>query len=687
MRTVVIVGAGPAGLAAADSALRAGAEVSLLDASPQPGGQFHRMLPTAYAATHPERVQHGWRAFAALRQRVLDHPGCTWWSETTVWAIEPGPRVHVVRGLVDGVGRARYVLAPDALVLATGAHDRVLPFPGWQLPGVFTAGAAQAFAKGERVAIGERVVVAGSGPFLLPVTAALLEAGSRVLGVFEANPASTVLRGWASRPWEVAGKAGELLGYAAGLARNRVPYRMGCAVIAARGTERVDEVVIARLRTDWSVVPGTERTLAVDAVCVGHGFSPQTELAVAAGCELTAAGFVVVGEGQRTSVPGVYAAGEITGIAGAPAAAAEGTVAGWYAAKGEPRIATVNSYATPGEAARSGAPLGGAARGSAAPGGIALGNAVAGEVLPGEVAPGKDVPGEAGRGGVRRGEAGRGGAGRGEATPGRAASWRGATQGESMPGRAAPGDAAPSGEGMCGATPGSTASGDGAPGGAVPGEVALGGGVPGGAVPSGSPSRAAPSSDASGGAPSSAAFGGAVPSRVVRGEVVRRGVAVGGGESAGTAPNGAGPSGAASSEAASGEAALGGAVSGEAAAGGVGLGRGALRRAAWAKAFAARLARAHPIGAGWVGWLQPDTIVCRCEETTFAALCEAATNPSMMDDRALRLATRAGLGPCQGRMCGPTVAELTASPTNHRRPIAQPVRLGELAEPPVSKED
>jgi NADPH-dependent 2,4-dienoyl-CoA reductase/sulfur reductase-like enzyme len=464
MTTVVIVGAGPAGLAAADSALRAGAEVTLLDASPQPGGQFHRMLPTAYAATHPERVQHGWRAFDRLRRRVLDHPRCTWWPETTVWAIEPGPRVHVVRGLVDGVGRARYVLAPDALILATGAHDRVLPFPGWQLPGVFTAGAAQALAKGERVAVGDRVVVAGSGPFLLPVTAALLEAGSRVLGVFEANAASTVLRGWGSRPWEVAGKAGELLGYATGLARHRVPYRMGRTVIAARGADRVEEVVLARLRADWSVVPGSERTLAVDAVCVGHGFSPQVELAVAAGCELTGAGFVVVGDGQRTSVPGVYAAGEITGIAGAPGAAAEGTVAGWHAATGEPD-------------------------------------------------------------------------------------------------GAAPGDAA--------------------------------------------------------------------------------------------------------------------------------LGEAAVRRALRAKAFARRLARAHPIGAGWPSWLQPDTIVCRCEETTFAALGAAAADPSMMDDRALRLATRAGLGPCQGRMCGPAIAELTQSRPTHRRPIAQPIRLGELAEQPHSfpKED
>lgn len=452
MTGVVVVGAGPAGLAAAEAALRAGADVTLVDSAAQPGGQFHRMLPVAYGATHPERVQHGWSAFDRLRRRVLEHPRCAWWAESTVWALEAGPRVHVVRGLVDGTGRARYVLEPDALVLATGAHDRVLPFPGWQLPGVFTAGAAQALAKGERVAVGERVVVGGSGPFLLPVTAALLEAGSRVLGVLEANSARTVLRGWGARPWESVGKVGELLGYAAGQLRRRVPYRLGRAVVAARGDGRVEEVVVARLRPDWSVVPGSERTVAVDAVCVSHGFSPQLELAVAAGCELTAGGFVGVGETQATSVAGVYAAGEITGIAGAPAAAAEGAVAGWCAAGGAVRAAD-------------------------------------------------------------------------------------------------------------------------------------------------------------------------------------------------------------------------------------------LRRTAAAKAFATRLARAHPIGAGWSGWLTPDTVICRCEETSYAALREAAADQSMMDDRALRLTTRAGLGPCQARMCGPTVAELTVSRAAHRRPIAQPIRLGELAEPPSQKEE
>ncbi|MFI0352098.1 NAD(P)/FAD-dependent oxidoreductase [Actinomadura sp. 9N407] len=481
-RQVVIVGAGPAGLAAAAGALRAGAGVTLIDAAEQPGGQYHRMLPEAFAAERPERLHHGWEGFQRLRRHVLGHPRCAWWAESTVWSLErsdPGdprpPRVHVLRGAPDGAGRDRYVLDPDALVLAPGAHDRVLPFPGWDLPGVFTAGAAQALAKGERLAVGDDVVIAGSGPFLLPVAALLLEAGSRVREVLEANPPGTVLRGWGRRPWELAsqgGKAAELAEYTALLARHRVPYRLGRAVVEARGQGRVEEVVTARLRADWSVVPGTERTVPADAVCVSHGFTPQLELPVAAGCALrqesAAESFVQVDGDQLTTAPGVYAAGEITGIAGAPAARTEGLLAGWLAAGGPPGAA----------------------------------------------------------------------------------------------------------------------------------EIAT------------------------------------------------------------------------------------------------------LRRSRdQARAFAERLAAAHPIGAAWPGWLRSGTVVCRCEETSYGTLCAAADDRASGAARAMKLRTRAGLGPCQARVCGPTVAELLArraaggpgrpaeglAPAGpHHRPLAQPIRLGELAAPPLA---
>jgi D-hydroxyproline dehydrogenase subunit alpha len=255
-----------------------------------------------------------------------------------------------------------------------------------------------------------------------------------------------------------AGKGLELAGYAAGQLRHRIPYRLGTAVIAAHGTDRVESVTIAALTADWSPVPGTERTIAADAVCVSHGFTPRLELAIAAGCELTASRFVRVDEAQATSTPGVYAAGEITGIGGVDLALAEGQLAGHAAAGG--RV-----------------------------------------------------------------------------------------------------------------------------------------------------------SDA--------------PVRV------------------------------------------------------------ALRRREVFRGFAARIEAAHGIRSGWWDWLTDDTIVCRCEEVGYGRLCRSAAGTGAQSLRTLKLATRAGLGICQGRICGRSVEELLAASVPHgvltdgsisdRRPIAAPLRLGELA--------
>ncbi|MFE6968210.1 NAD(P)/FAD-dependent oxidoreductase [Isoptericola sp. NPDC057653] len=343
-RTVVVVGAGPAGLSAARAAARAGADVTLLDASDQVGGQFwrHRVLPGGGTAPDEPTFHHGWGTFTSLRDVVASHPRVTLLTSAQVWALErldDGVRLRVLVGPADSRDREHLTLTPDALVLATGAHDRTLPFPGWQLPGVTTAGAAQALAKAERVAVGERVVVAGAGPFLLPVATSLLRTGARVLSVHEAATPASLARGWGARPAGLLGaahKLGELGGYAGALARHRVAYRLGEAVVAARGDGRVEEVTVSRVDARWAPVPGTERTVAADAVCVSHGFTPRLELAVAAACAISPDRFVVVDERQRTSAAGVWAAGEVTGIGGAEAALAEGWVAGHHAASGAP---------------------------------------------------------------------------------------------------------------------------------------------------------------------------------------------------------------------------------------------------------------------------------------------------------------------------------------------------------------
>ena len=328
---VLVVGAGPGGLAAARAARQSGAGVVLLDAADQVGGQFWR---------HPAAGQSGPvdKRFAALWQALADDPGCEIVTGAQVWSVarrdDAPPVVHVLVGAADGAGRAARVLTARALVLATGAHERTLPFPGWDIPGVFTAGAAQAMAKGERVAVGRRVLVAGAGPFLLPVATSLLRLGARVVGVVEAGRWARLARGWSARPGLLHGKGLELFGYVRELARHRVPYWAGSAVVAAHGAERVAAVTVARLSPEWTPLPGTERRISVDAVCVSHGFVPRTEMGLASGCAAGPDGALLVDAAQRTTVRGVFAAGEVTGIGGADLALAEGVVAGRGAAGG-----------------------------------------------------------------------------------------------------------------------------------------------------------------------------------------------------------------------------------------------------------------------------------------------------------------------------------------------------------------
>ncbi len=179
---VAVVGAGPAGAAAAVTAVRAGARVVLVDAEARPGGQYWRHGPgdgsgdgSGHVRGSGQVHEHAreWRALARRLDHALGSGRLTHLPRTRVWRIDPpsagGPaRLQATTPDADGAD-APVVVEAAAVVLAPGAHDRVLPFPGWDLPGVLTAGGAQALLKEHGVAAGRRAVVAGTGPFLLPV--------------------------------------------------------------------------------------------------------------------------------------------------------------------------------------------------------------------------------------------------------------------------------------------------------------------------------------------------------------------------------------------------------------------------------------------------------------------------------------------------------------------------------------
>lgn len=330
---VAVLGAGPAGLAAAGSAAAAGARVALVDAGRRTGGQYWRHQQDDDGNHHT-----GWSTYQTLQRAVEIHADrIEHLAGHSIWQVEtlPGPRFRVNMTTEDGAWGERVILARTVIV-ATGAYDRQLPFPGWTIPGVFTAGAVQALLKGHGVLAGSRIVVAGTGVFLLAVAAGLAEAGADVAGVFEAGGAPTA---FVRHPLAVARnptKLAEGAHYARILARHRIPYRTHTAVVRARGTASVTGVVAAKLDRDWRVIPGSEREVDCDTLAVGYGFTPQLELAVQLGCstrlDVDGSLVAVVDADQLSSAAGVYVAGEATGVGGSALCTVEGEIAGRSAA-------------------------------------------------------------------------------------------------------------------------------------------------------------------------------------------------------------------------------------------------------------------------------------------------------------------------------------------------------------------
>lgn len=308
---LLIVGGGPAGLAAAASASKLGVEVLMVDEGLFPGGQLVKQTHKFFGSG-----EH----YAGVRG--IDIPGILINEAEETGRVKIMPETSALGSYEDGVVTALtgendyFKIKAEKIIVATGAAEKTLAFPGNDLPGVYGAGAVQTLMNQFGVAPGHRVLMVGAGNIGLIVSYQLLQAGIEVAAVVEG-----------------AGHIGGYLVHASKLARAGVPILTRHTILEAKGRERVEQVIIAQLDEKWQIVPSTQQELAVDVVCLAVGLTPVAEMLRMAGCQFAwvpeLGGHVPVRDLYlRTTVPNILVAGDVAGVEEASSAMVEGRLAG-----------------------------------------------------------------------------------------------------------------------------------------------------------------------------------------------------------------------------------------------------------------------------------------------------------------------------------------------------------------------
>lgn len=356
MIDLLIIGAGPAGLSAAIASARQGLAVRVIDEFYRPGGRLLGQL-------HEEQDGVWWNGLdeaARLTQEAIGL-GVEIRCGVSVFHLTPSQNGWIVSTTVGEM------IAP-LLLIATGASEAAVPVPGWTLPGVMSIGAAQVMTNVQRVRVGQRGVVIGINILSVAISRELQLAGITVDRMI--LPPSTTVSDTAGQPQavlqsllRVAHLAPSLMiRWGSKLMRNSwmqklsmalypsngfsmwdIPIQLRTAALEIIGTFQVEGVRIARVAADGSTIAGTEQVIPADFVCIAGGLSPLAELAAIAGCPFayvpSLGGHVPLhNESMRTPVPGLYVAGNITGIESAKVAMAQGTVAGLSIAKARGKL-------------------------------------------------------------------------------------------------------------------------------------------------------------------------------------------------------------------------------------------------------------------------------------------------------------------------------------------------------------
>tara|TARA_R100000789_G_scaffold83087_2_gene78554 strand:- start:3435 stop:5081 length:1647 start_codon:yes stop_codon:yes gene_type:complete len=313
--SVLVVGGGAGGLTAAITARESGAEVVLLDERKVPGGQYFKQDANP-ARTPLDAQQSEGRALVQAAQEA----GVTILPQTEVWGAFDGPEIMATGP--DAV----YAIAPQKLIVATGAYERPAMIPGWTLPGVMTVGAAQTLWRSYRTLPGKRVALFGNGPLVAQVALELANGGAQIVTLAEAAPAA----------WQRPAATFDMIRRDPGLARKGIAMLAGLRRHGVRPTHDALPTAIHQTADGLEItytVKSQTHTVTADAVCLNFGFQPQNEILRLLGCDMTYDALfdqlrVTRSDSCETSVPGVFAIGDCCGLGGAPAAMVEGRIAG-----------------------------------------------------------------------------------------------------------------------------------------------------------------------------------------------------------------------------------------------------------------------------------------------------------------------------------------------------------------------
>ena len=311
---LIIVGAGPSGLSAAIEAAKKGLQVIVFDENEKPGGQLFKQIHKFFGSKEHKAKIRGFNIGAQLLKDA-DEAGVEVSLNSTVIGLYQDKEIVVKKA--EGITHYK----GDAIIIATGGAENMVTFPGWTLPGVIGAGAAQTMMNLHGIKPGEKVLMLGSGNVGLVVSFQLLQAGCEVVAVVDAAP-----------------RVGGYGVHAAKVARTGVPFYLSHTIVKAEGEEKVTGVTIAEVDQKFQFIPGTEKHFDVDTICLAVGLSPMSQLLKMAGARMEdnprRGGQVPICDAYgRTSLPGVFVAGDVSGIEEASSAMIEGRMAGLIAAE------------------------------------------------------------------------------------------------------------------------------------------------------------------------------------------------------------------------------------------------------------------------------------------------------------------------------------------------------------------